>query len=468
MKARTAIAADTYQNEEKQIQCVALSAIIDNVPRKYYSDQDSLTENVAQLGILNPILLTPVGEKFKVIAGRRRLKACRQLAEEGRLIYGQSIPSIVCAPRNLEAMELSENLHRNDLDVFEEAELLEHFKEVNGLKFATDVARALNLHERTVQRTLQVNEISQEIKDEYFAFTKETLNEFGYIPFKKTQIFELAAKPKSKQPEVWAAMKAKALKERANRKSNQHLNSEQHATESSPASKPAIPFSNKKDLPALANEKAAQIQPLVSSVEVYEPNEISEELNFEEAPDPASETQIEERLGYKNGTVDLEGRLDDYQYWLTAVRDDLYKFNPAVYQPENSERFLEELEIFESSLVDTANTVRDIRMKVISGPGVIQEQLNSLEAEVAAEIEHSERQESVTDLSKNSFDELYRRMIAQMPREEIAAYEEMFCEKRLLNPLIRKRNLDLYQQLLTNLIIQDLNEQRFKEARLQR
>ncbi|MCI0605555.1 ParB N-terminal domain-containing protein [bacterium] len=454
MKARTAAAADLYQNEERPSQLIALSAIIDNEPRKYYPDQESFTENIAQLGVLNPILLTPVGEKYKVIAGRRRLKACRQLAAEGRLMYGKSIPAIICPPKNLEAMELSENLHRNDLDVFEEAELLEHFREVSGLKFATDVARALNLHERTVQRTLLVNDISHEIKEDYFAFTKETLNELGYIPFKKTQIFELAAKPKSKQAEVWAAMKAKALKERANRQPKEDTHYPHMSDQ------PAIPFTNKKELPPLANEKVS-----ASVVEDNEPNQISEDDNFIESD---SASQDEERIGFKNGTIDLEARVDDYQYWLMAVRDDLCKFNPAAYQPENPERFLEDLEIFESSLVDTANTMRDIRMKILSGPEAVQEQLSSLEAEVVDDIQPSRRTESAPDLSKNSFDELYRRMIAHMPQEEITAYEEMFYEKRLLNPLIKKRNPDLHQQLLTNLIIQDLNEQRFKEAPLER
>ncbi len=460
MKARTAAAADLYQNEERPSQLIALSAIIDNEPRKYYPDQESFTENIAQLGVLNPILLTSVGDKYKVIAGRRRLKACRQLAAGGRLMYGKSIPAIICPPKNLEAMELSENLHRNDLDVFEEAELLEHFKEVNGLKFATDVARALNLHERTVQRTLLVNDISPEIKEEYFAFTKETLNELEYIPFKKTQIFELAAKPKSKQAEVWAAMKAKALKERANRKPKEADTHYPHMSD-----QPAIPFTNKKELPPLANEKVFITEIPASVVEDYQSNQISEDGQFIESD---SASQDEERIGFKNGTIDLETRVDDYQYWLTAVRDDLCKFNPAVYQPGNPEKFLEDVEIFESALVDTANTVRDIRMKILSGPEAVQEQLSSLEAEVADEIQPSRRTDSAPDLSKNSFDELYRRMIAHMPQEEITAYEEMFYEKRLLNPLIKKRNPDLHQQLLTNLIIQDLNEQRFKEAPLER
>jgi len=77
---------------------------------------DELARSMAQLGLLQPILVVPRGARWEIIAGHRRFMAAQQLA-------WTEIPAIVYAEKGLavEAAKLHENLMREDLGAAEEA-----------------------------------------------------------------------------------------------------------------------------------------------------------------------------------------------------------------------------------------------------------------------------------------------------------------------------------------------------------
>ena len=88
-------------------------------PRRYFDPQamQSLVESVKSEGILQPLLVRPVGEKYEVIAGERRYRA----AQEAELTQ---VPVTVREMTDDQAVQyaLIENLQREDLNPVEETE----------------------------------------------------------------------------------------------------------------------------------------------------------------------------------------------------------------------------------------------------------------------------------------------------------------------------------------------------------
>lgn len=102
-------------------------------PRRDFNleELDILARSIAQNGLLSPITVRkdPAGGgRYFLIAGERRLLACRRLGFE-------EIPAIVStAPESSAAiLTLIENLHRQDLNCFEEAEGIYALMRESGL-----------------------------------------------------------------------------------------------------------------------------------------------------------------------------------------------------------------------------------------------------------------------------------------------------------------------------------------------
>lgn len=87
-------------------------------PRATFDDGAiaALAASIGQLGVLQPVLVRPVGGGFELIAGERRWRAARQAGLT-------SIPAVVRTIDDDASLEqaLVENLHREDLNPLEEA-----------------------------------------------------------------------------------------------------------------------------------------------------------------------------------------------------------------------------------------------------------------------------------------------------------------------------------------------------------
>lgn len=121
-------------------------------PRVHF-DEDSLAElatSIAQLGVLQPILVRPVDGVFQLIAGERRWRAARRAGLT-------TIPAMVRTSDDLGAVEeaLVENLHREDLTPLEEAaayqQLIEDFELTHD-----DIARRVGKSRSAVTNTLRL------------------------------------------------------------------------------------------------------------------------------------------------------------------------------------------------------------------------------------------------------------------------------------------------------------------------
>lgn len=100
-----------------------------NQPRVHFDEERlaELTASVQQIGVLQPILVRPVGSGYELIAGERRWRAAQRAGLP-------TIPAVVRAGDDLASVEqaLVENLHRQDLTALEEAaayqQLIEDFE----------------------------------------------------------------------------------------------------------------------------------------------------------------------------------------------------------------------------------------------------------------------------------------------------------------------------------------------------
>ena len=84
--------------------------------------------SIAQIGLVQPLVVRQIGETYELIAGERRLKACK-------LLGLSEAPCIVVrvGEEKSALMSLAENMQRCDLHYLEEAEGIETLPDVFGL-----------------------------------------------------------------------------------------------------------------------------------------------------------------------------------------------------------------------------------------------------------------------------------------------------------------------------------------------
>jgi ParB family chromosome partitioning protein len=139
-------------------------------PRRYFDEEAlaSLTASVAELGVLQPILVRELGEeRYELIAGERRWRAAKRAGLP-------SIPVVVRTVDEVLSLEqaLVENLHREDLNPLEEAaayqQLMEDFDLTQEAvaqkvgKSRSAVANTLRLFQLppTIQRLVAENQLA--------------------------------------------------------------------------------------------------------------------------------------------------------------------------------------------------------------------------------------------------------------------------------------------------------------------
>jgi len=128
-------------------------------PRHVMGDLSELIASVREKGILEPILVRPVGSRFQIIAGERRYRA----AVEAGLV---EIPCIVRDSSDAETMEIAliENLQRKDLSAFEEADGLKTLAEAYGYTHEK-MAERLGKSRTSITETLSLAAMPEEVRD---------------------------------------------------------------------------------------------------------------------------------------------------------------------------------------------------------------------------------------------------------------------------------------------------------------
>jgi len=124
-------------------------------------DQDSLNElvdSIRQHGVLQPLLVRPMGEGYQLVAGERRLIAAKKAGLE-------IVPCRVMQLTDRQVCEVSleENLKRQDLNVLEKAKAFQDY--LNQFQCPIEeLARGLSLDRSTVSNMLRLLELPEPIK----------------------------------------------------------------------------------------------------------------------------------------------------------------------------------------------------------------------------------------------------------------------------------------------------------------
>lgn len=130
-------------------------------PRSSF-DEDALlalSASVRELGVLQPVLVRPLGDgRYQLIAGERRWRAAKRAGLD-------AVPSLVKTSDDQASVEqaLVENLHRQDLNALEEAAAYSQLIDEFGLTH-DEVATRVGKSRSAVSNTLRLLQLPQSIQ----------------------------------------------------------------------------------------------------------------------------------------------------------------------------------------------------------------------------------------------------------------------------------------------------------------
>lgn len=129
-----------------------------NQPRQLFDALDDLVASIARVGVLEPLLVRREGHAYQIISGERRYRASRVVGLE-------EVPCIVLEVDDAQALEIAliENLQREDLSPFEEAEGLQALVDQFGLTH-DEVALRISKSRTTVTETLSLTSIPRAVR----------------------------------------------------------------------------------------------------------------------------------------------------------------------------------------------------------------------------------------------------------------------------------------------------------------
>ena len=117
-KAKQAEEVDDGHNQQSYIVDINLIEPNPDQPRSHFDEDElsELAESIQKNGLLQPILVRKVGDKYQIIAGERRYQACKKIGL-------REVPVNVTEADDTRSITLAmiENIQRSDLNPMEEA-----------------------------------------------------------------------------------------------------------------------------------------------------------------------------------------------------------------------------------------------------------------------------------------------------------------------------------------------------------
>ena len=160
------------QNNENEVVYLYLDDIIPNrfQPRQVFDEKalKELAVSIKEHGVIQPIIVRNIGNKYEIIAGERRYKT-------SALAGLTKIPAIV---RNLDDKESSkvallENLQRKNLNPIEEARTYQKILELDQMT-QEELAKTMGKSQSAVANKLRLLSLSDDVQD---ALLKEKISE---------------------------------------------------------------------------------------------------------------------------------------------------------------------------------------------------------------------------------------------------------------------------------------------------
>ena len=149
-------------NNKKEILYIPLEDIIPNrfQPRLAFDEKElnSLANSIIKYGVIQPIVVRNIGEKYEIIAGERRYKA-------SELAGLKKIPAIVNNTDDNTSAEIAllENLQRKNLSVIEEAK---SYRKLLDRGFTQEsIASKLGISQSTIANKIRLLSLSKSVQN---------------------------------------------------------------------------------------------------------------------------------------------------------------------------------------------------------------------------------------------------------------------------------------------------------------
>lgn len=150
--------------DDDRIQKVAVADISPNAnqPRTHFDDEalEQLAASIKSFGILQPLVVTPLGQgTYQIIAGERRWRASQIAGLE-------VVPVIVRSTKELEQLEIAlvENVQRVDLSPLEQAVSIERLHQQFNMKYDA-IAERLGKAPSTINNMVRLLQLPPDARD---------------------------------------------------------------------------------------------------------------------------------------------------------------------------------------------------------------------------------------------------------------------------------------------------------------
>ena len=159
-------------DEAKEVRQIPIEDIIPNrfQPRINFDEKslEELSNSIKQHGIIQPLVLRPLGDKFEIIAGERRYKAAT-------LAGLSTVPAIVTEMDDGTSAEVAliENVQRKDLSSIEEAKSYKNMLERSNMT-QEELAKKMGLSQSTIANKLRLLNLSDDVQN---ALMQEKISE---------------------------------------------------------------------------------------------------------------------------------------------------------------------------------------------------------------------------------------------------------------------------------------------------
>jgi ParB family chromosome partitioning protein len=130
-------------------------------PRKEFAaeEMESLSESIAAHGLLQPVVVRRVHDRYQLVAGERRLRAA---IKAGWVDVPVNI--IEADERQMAELAVVENLHRKDLNALEKAASFQKYLDQYGCT-QEELASRLKIDRSTIANLIRLLELPQPVKD---------------------------------------------------------------------------------------------------------------------------------------------------------------------------------------------------------------------------------------------------------------------------------------------------------------
>ena len=148
--------------ESKEVKQIPVAEIIPNrfQPRINFDEKalNDLSNSIKQHGIIQPLVVRPLGDKFEIIAGERRYKAASMAGLA-------TVPAIVTDMDDSTSAEVAliENVQRKDLTAIEEAKSYKNMLD-RGNMTQEELAKKMGLSQSTIANKLRLLNLSDEVQ----------------------------------------------------------------------------------------------------------------------------------------------------------------------------------------------------------------------------------------------------------------------------------------------------------------